>query len=427
MLIMLLLIFLTLMFLGVPIAFSMLVSAMVTIFLNGGFSSYQFMVQRVFYSLDSMTLLAVPLFVFAGEIMGGGGITDRIMRFCRSMVGHIKGGLCHVSVLACMIFAGVSGSAIADTAAVATITVPEMRKQGYDDDVAVSCVAAGGTIGPIIPPSTNLLIYAAITGDSPGRLLMAGLFPGILFGIALMVCASVYAHARNYPTSRRATAKERLGSLVKAIPALITPVIILGGISTGVCTATEAGAVAALYGIIVGLAYRELSWKKVLNALKNTAISTGCSVFIIAAAAPFGWVLTRARFGDMVLSFITSITTSYAGVILMIIAIMLVVGLFMEGIAAMLILVPVLRPLVLSLGYDPIQFGILFILCVSIGAITPPVGVVLFSACGVTNTPMQRIGKTVYVFAFAMLVATIIHAFVPAISLWLPNLILGPL
>lgn len=424
-LITLLAIFILLLVLGVPVAFSMLISALAAIVLDGSFSSYLFMAQRLVFSLDSMTLLAVPLFVFAGEIMGTGGITARIMRFCKTLVGHVKGGLCHVGILACMIFAGVSGSSNADTAAVASLTVPEMRKAGYDDDVAVSCIAAGGTIGPIIPPSCALLIYASVTGDSPGRLLMAGLIPGILFGITLMITCSIYARIRKYPTSPRCTWSERLKALWHAIPALAAPVIILVGISCGVFTATEAGAIAAAYGIIVSLVYREFSFKLLVNALKNTAISTGSIMFIIGAAAPFGWVLTRAKFPTLIAEFITGITTSYVGTTLLIIAIMLVVGLFMEGTAATLILVPVLQPIMVALGMDPIQFGILFLLCISIGSITPPVGIVLFTACGVTNTSISTVGKTIYVFAFAMLIATIIQAFVPGIALFLPNLLMG--
>ena len=333
----LLIIFMLLLVLGVPIAFSMLLSALAAVLLDGSFSSLLFIAQRMLYSIDSMSLLAVPLFIFAGELMGSGGITRRIMHFCNSLVGHVKGGMCHVSILACMIFAGVSGSSNADTAAVASITVPTMRKEGYDDDVAVSCVAAGGTIGPIIPPSTTLLIYATITGDSPGRLLMAGLLPGVLFGLSLMVVSSIYARKRNYPTRTRSSLREVGSSFLQAIPALLAPAIILAGISSGVFTATESGAIAALYGLIVGICYRELNWKEVIRALKNTAMSTGSIMFIIAAAAPFGWVLTRARFPDMLIGFITSISSSLAGTTIVIIAIMLLVGLFMEGMAAMMI------------------------------------------------------------------------------------------
>ena len=422
----LLIIFMLLLVLGVPIAFSMLLSALAAVLLDGSFSSLLFIAQRMLYSIDSMSLLAVPLFIFAGELMGSGGITRRIMHFCNSLVGHVKGGMCHVSILACMIFAGVSGSSNADTAAVASITVPTMRKEGYDDDVAVSCVAAGGTIGPIIPPSTTLLIYATITGDSPGRLLMAGLLPGVLFGLSLMVVSSIYARKRNYPTLTRSSLREVGSSFLQAIPALLAPAIILAGISSGVFTATESGAIAALYGLIVGICYRELNWKEVIRALKNTAMSTGSIMFIIAAAAPFGWVLTRARFPDMLIGFITSISSSLAGTTIVIIAIMLLVGLFMEGMAAMMILVPVLQPLMVGMGYDPIQFGILFLLCISIGAITPPVGICLFTACGVTNTPISRIGKTVYIFALGMLIATLIQAFFPPLTTLVPNLLLGP-
>ncbi len=420
----LLIIFLILIALGTPISFAMLISAAITLLVNGGFP-LDVLVQRVVFSLDSMSLLAVPLFLFAGELMNAGGITKRIMDFCSALVGHIKGGLCHVSVLACMIFAGVSGSSNADTAAVSSIAVPAMRDEGYDDDVAVSVVACGGTIGPIIPPSIPLIIFGSITSLSVGRLLLAGMIPGIIFGLALMGVSSIYAHKRNYPTRPRAKMTDIWKAFRKSILALFAPVVILGGIVSGIFTATEAGAVAAVYCLIVSAIYKELSVKKIKEAILNTARSSASVLIIIAAGTLFGWILAIAQFPSAVAAFIGNLTSNSTVIILLFIGMMLVIGLFIEGLAAMAILVPVFMPIITSIGYDPVQFGILFLLCISIGAITPPVGMVLFTACGVTNTPLKRVGKTIYIFAFGLLIATLFVAFIPQLSLFVPNLMMG--
>ena len=420
----LLVIFLILIALGTPISFAMLISAAITLLVNGGFPM-DVLVQRVVFSLDSMSLLAVPLFLFAGELMNAGGITKRIMDFCSAVVGHIKGGLCHVSVLACMIFAGVSGSSNADTAAVSSIAVPAMRDEGYDDDVAVSVVACGGTIGPIIPPSIPLIIFGSITSISVGRLLLAGMIPGIIFGLALMGVSSIYAHKRNYPTRPRAKLVDIWKAFRKSILALFAPVVILGGIVSGVFTATEAGAIAAVYCLIVSAIYKELSLKKIKEAILNTARSSASVLIIIAAGTLFGWILAIAQFPSAVATFIGNLTSNSTVIIMIFIGMMLVIGLFIEGLAAMAILVPVFMPIITSIGYDPVQFGILFLLCISIGAITPPVGMVLFTACGVTNTPLKRVGKTIYIFAFGMLIATLLIAFIPQLSLFVPNLLMG--
>lgn len=420
----LLVVFLVLIALGTPISFAMLISAAITLLVNGGFP-LDVLVQRVVFSLDSMSLLAVPLFLFAGELMNAGGITKRIMDFCSALVGHIKGGLCHVSVLACMIFAGVSGSSNADTAAVSSIAVPAMRDEGYDDDVAVSVVACGGTIGPIIPPSIPLIIFGSITSISVGRLLMAGMIPGIIFGLALMGVSSIYAHKRNYPTRPRAKMADIWKAFRKSILALFAPVVILGGIVSGVFTATEAGAVAAVYCLVVSAIYKELSVKKIKEAILNTARSSASVLIIIAAGTLFGWILAIAQFPTAVATFIGNLTSNSTVIILLFIGMMLVIGLFIEGLAAMAILVPVFMPIITSIGYDPVQFGILFLLCISIGAITPPVGMVLFTACGVTNTPLKKVGKTIYIFAFGLLVATLLVAFIPQLSLFVPNLMMG--
>jgi len=371
-----------------------------------------------------MSLLAVPLFLFAGGLMNTGGITKRIMDFANTLVGHIKGGMCHVSVLSCMIFAGVSGSSNADAAAISSIAVPSMLREGYDKDVAISVVACGGTIGPIIPPSIPLIIYGSITGLSIGRLLLAGILPGILFGILLMVVSSLYAIKRNYPVKQRAMIKEVWVMFKKAILALFAPVVILGGIVSGIFTATEAGAIAVLYCLIVTAIFKQLSFKKIKEVLFYTAYSSAAVLFVITAGSLFGWILAIGQFPAAISEFITSITVNPNGAILIIIAIMMMVGFFIEGLAAMAILVPVFVPIIDFIGYNQLQFAIVFLLCISIGAITPPVGVVLFTVCGVTNNPLKSVGMTIYIFALGMLVATLFVAFIPQLSLFIPNLFL---
>jgi len=408
------------MVIGLPIVFAMILSSLSVLTISS--PSFLFVIpQRLLFSLDSYSLLAVPLFLLAGEVMNIGGITRRIIVFADSLVGHIKGGMCHVNIVISMVFAGVSGSSTADAAAVSSVMVPAMLEQGYDEDIAVSVTAASSTIGPIIPPSIPLIIYSSITGLSIGRLFLAGIIPGILFGLSMMVVSYIYAIKRGYPSGRRRTLKEISKNLVSVLPALAAPLVILIGIVGGIFTATEAGGVAVLYSLIVGLFYGELSLEKLRQVLIKTGKNTAIILIIIAASSVLGWILAVNQFPVMLTDFLTGISSNAHVIVFIIIAILLIVGLFIEGLAAMTILVPVLAPIIVLLGYDPIQFAMVFLLCMSIGAITPPVGLLLFVTCGVTNIPLKNVKHTIWVFALGMLVITIMIALFPPLSTFVPT------
>lgn len=414
--------FILLLIASMPIAFSMLISGSAALlFLNK--LPMSLVVQKLFYGMDSSSLLAVPLFLLAGELMNGGGITKRLLDFAMVAVGHIKGGLCHMAVLAAMIFAGVSGSSIADAAAISSICVPMMRKEGYGDDVAVSVCAAAGCIGPVIPPSIPLVIFSSITSLSIGRLFLAGMIPGIIFGVSLMAVSYVYAVRRNYPRYDRATLSTFVKTTCRAFFALLAPVVILGGIASGIFTATEAGGIACFYCLVVSLLYREMSLKKLYEVLYNTGKSTAGILIIIAAATIFGFLMSYGKFPAIVRGIVAGITDSPYVVILFVIGVMVFLGCFVEGTALMLVLVPVFYPILESMGYDGIQFGIVFLLCTCIGALTPPVGTVFYTVLGVTGATLEQVGKTIWIFCIGILFVTLLVAFISPLSLWLPNLL----
>lgn len=426
MLITLLLFFLFLIIIGLPIAFGMLVSSLGVLTLSG--PSFIFVIpQRILFALDSYSLLAVPLFLFAGEVMNAGGITQRIIKFSNSLVGHIKGGMCHVNIVISMVFAGVSGSSTADAAAVSSVLVPSMIKEGYDEDITISVTSASSTIGPIIPPSIPLILYGSLTGLSVGRLFLAGIIPGLLFGLSMMLVSFIISIKRGYPKRKREKITIIIKNFIYVTPALLAPVIILGGIVGGVFTATEAGAVAVFYSLLVSMFYRELSLGKLKLALLKTGKNTSVVLILIACASVLGWIMAINQFPIHISNFLTGLSSNPYIVVFVIIFILLIVGLFIEGLAALTILAPVLSPIVVSLGYDPIQFAMVFLLCISIGAITPPVGILLFTTCGVTNIPLKRVGKTIWFFVLGMLAVTLIIAFFDPLSTYLPSLLMNSL
>lgn len=426
MLITLLLFFLFLIIIGLPIAFGMLVSSLGVLTLSG--PSFIFVIpQRILFALDSYSLLAVPLFLFAGEVMNAGGITQRIIKFSNSLVGHIKGGMCHVNIVISMVFAGVSGSSTADAAAVSSVLVPSMIKEGYDEDITISVTSASSTIGPIIPPSIPLILYGSLTGLSVGRLFLAGIIPGLLFGLSMMLVSFILSIKRGYPKRKREKITIIIKNFIYVTPALLAPVIILGGIVGGVFTATEAGAVAVFYSLLVSMFYRELSLGKLKLALLKTGKNTSVVLILIACASVLGWIMAINQFPIHISNFLTGLSSNPYIVVFVIIFILLIVGLFIEGLAALTILAPVLSPIVVSLGYDPIQFAMVFLLCISIGAITPPVGILLFTTCGVTNIPLKRVGKTIWFFVLGMLAVTLIIAFFDPLSTYLPSLLMNSL
>lgn len=406
--------------LGTPIAFALGLASVGGI-LVGGTIPLEIVAQRIVNTVDKFSLLAVPLFVLAGEIMNSGGITQRLMDFSRALVGHIRGGLGQVNVVASMFFAGVSGSATADAAAFGKILIPAMKREGFDEGFSVSVTSATATLGPILPPSVLMIVYASMTNLSIGRLFLAGLVPGLLIGLVFMVLVYVFATVYRYPRHEWVGFRALARAFRHAFFALIAPAIIAIGIVGGVFTATEAGAIVVAYAIVLGFAYGDLNVRRLMDALWSAAESTGVILFMVATASVVGWLLAIGRFPAYLIDAISFFGSDYTSVILLIILALLLIGMVLDGMAAMIILVPVLFPIAAQLGVDQIQFAMVIILCTMIGAITPPVGLLLYISCQVGDVPFSRIGWTIWPFVAVMVVVTVAVAFLPFLSLALPD------
>lgn len=415
-------VFIVLVLMGVPISFT-LGLASVAALLESGRYPLTLVAQRMFTSIDTFTLMAIPFFILAGGFMDVGGISRRIVRFANIFVGSIRGGLAMVGVLGSMIFAGVSGSAVADTAAMGTILIPEMVKKGYDKGFAAGLIAAAGTIGPIIPPSIPFIIYGVIAGVSIGELFMGGVVPGVLIGISLMVMSYFIAIKRNYPSEERLTLKEAWIDIKEAIWAALMPVVVLGGILTGIFTPTEAGVIAVVYAYVVGtFVYKECTLKDFSLIFKNAIIGTTVVMFLIATASLFSWILTVERIPQMVAQLFLSISHDRNVIFLMINILLLFVGTFMDLSPALILLMPVFLPLIKSLGIDLIHFGVVVVMNLCIGLLTPPVGTCLFVACNIAKIGLTEITKGVWPFILVMIGVLMLATYVPEIVLWLPRM-----
>lgn len=413
--------FIALLILGVSVATAMIASAVLSLLANG--LPMTIMAERVLSGINSYTLLAVPFFIFAAVIMNRGGLTDRLLEVARVFVGHFRGGTAQVDVLASVFFAGMSGSATADAASQGRILIPHMKKEGYDAGFAAGVNSASATIGAIIPPSITMVIYGSVTNLSVGALFLAGILPGLLVGIALMGTVTFLSVRRGYPRSDYTPWKERWRPIVIAFPALLAPVIILGGIFSGVTTPTEAGVVACVYGLVLGFfVYGELKPRDLMPLLAETVEATAVPVYIIAAGSVFGFALTMSGFGFMVQDAMRGFVGDPTLFLLVVIAIFMVVGLFVEGTAAMLIFVPVFMPLVNSFGIDQLQFAIIVIITLLIGTITPPVGLQLFIAADIAKLSVFKVD--IWPFVAIMLVVVFAIVFVPGLATWLPGLLM---
>ena len=414
-----------LMVVGMPVALAMGLSAFVVVLLKGDINPIV-MAQRMFVGVDSLPLLAIPYFILAGGLMEMGGISLRLVRFASTLVGHVRGGLGMVTVVASMIFAGISGSAAADTSAIGSIMMPAMIRRGYKRGFVVVLQASAGTIGPIIPPSILMIIYGSMTGLSVGRLFMAGLIPGILIGVSLMTLTYYYARRDNYEGETRATWGETAKAAWQALPAMALPIVIIGGILGGIFTATEAGVTAVVYALIVGFfVYRELKLRDLPRILANAAMTSFGLLFIVANAAMFGWVLAREEFPRLTVGFLTSLTQDPQVILLLVILFLLLVGCFVETISAMIILVPMLFATGAAYRIDPIHFATMIVILLLIGTITPPVGILLYLTCAMTKTPISEALKYITPFVIAMLAVVLLVAFLPPLSLFVPHLIFG--
>ncbi len=381
--------------------------------------------QRMYYGTTGMTLLAVPFFILAGNLMNTGGITNRIFRFAKALVGHVSGGLGQVSVISSMIFSGMSGSAVADAAGLGQIQHKAMVDNGYKPAASASIVAAASTIGPVIPPSIPFVLYGALTGVSVPRLFLAGFVPGALMGLALMATIGFMAGPRGFPRSARADLKEILVSFREAFLPLLAPVIIIGGILSGLFTPTEASVVVCVYALFLGFLYKDLSLKDLPKILWDSVKGSVALLFIMAAANFFGWFTMYQRIPDAVIAALAAMSASGTGIMLMVIAIVLVLGLFLEGNAIFFITIPIFLPIAQMYGFDLVNFGIVMTLLIMVGNLTPPVGMCLFAVSGFSKVPILELGKESFPYILGILVVTIIIAFIPGIATFLPNLVMG--
>ena len=415
---------LALMLLRVPIAFSLALSSLAYILYFG--LPPVLLMHNMVNGMNSFPLLSIPFFILAGALMNGAGITARIFGFARAIVGWMHGGLGHVNVGASIIFAGMSGAAVADAGGLGAIEIKAMREAGYDDDFSVGVTAASSTIGPIIPPSLPLVIFGVMASVSIGKLFVAGIVPGLLMAAALSAMIWWISRSRNYPRDVAFSVRTIATRFRAAFLPLMTPVIIVGGIVSGAFTPTEAAICAAAYALLLGVVlYGSLTRRKLAVISLETIETTAAIMMIVGAATVFAWILTAnqvaARFAEFVLSF----TDNKTVVLLLIMGVVLIVGLFMETIAAISILVPVLMPVAAQFGIDPVHLGIIVILNLMLGLLTPPVGMVLFVLARVSKVPFEQCVRATLPFLAPLLAVLLLLSFVPGLVLWLPNLLYG--
>jgi len=408
--------------LGIPISVAIGLSAVLYLLLYSSVSP-AIIAQQMTIGIDSFPLLAIPLFLLAGMIMSEAEITPRIIRFADALVGRIAGGLAMVMVISCMFFGAISGSGVADVTAIGSLMLPAMDRQGYRKGLSASLLGCAGSLGTVIPPSIVMIILGVTTGTSIGKLYLGGFIPGLVTGACLMALAWVYATRMNLPPGELFSLAKVVASFRQAFLSLLTPVIIIGGIVTGVFTATEAAAVASAYALALGLCvYRTLRLSQLPGIFLRVAETTGIILFIIAAAALFGWILAAEQIPQLMAQFFLGITQNYYLLLLLINALLLILGTFMETIAIIIIVVPVLMPLVVSLGMDPIHFGVMVTVNLAIGANTPPVGVDLIAACKVGRTTLDEAMPYIWPFVGAMTAALIFITFVPQLTTFIPRM-----
>lgn len=413
----------TMLVMGVPIAICLAGSCLIYVYLSGQVPDIV-VAHRMINGIDSFPLLAIPFFILAGNLMNNGGITTRIFDFALALMGWMRGGLGHVNVGASIVFSGMSGAAVADAGGLGIIEIKAMRDAGYDQEFAVGITAASSTIGPIIPPSLPMVIYGVMAGASVGQLFVAGLVPGVLMGLVLMIMIAVLARRRGYQRDAAFSLKTLRISFVRAFLSLLTPIIIVGGIISGMFTPTEAAIAAVVYALFLGtVVYRTLSWRRLLQVSMETIETTAIILLIVAGASIFAWILTNNQVAEHVLALFGPFADNPWMVLLLINLVLIVVGCFMETIAAITILVPVLLPVAVNAGVDPVHFGVIMVLNLMIGLLTPPVGMVLYVLSRVSNIPFERCMRGTLPFLVPLVLALLLVTFIPALSMWLPELI----
>ncbi len=410
---------------GLPIAAGLALVAGVTMIVTSGPDLLVIFIQRAYAATTSFPLLAIPFFILAGNLMNVGGTTERIFAVAKLLIGQIRGGLAHVNVLASMLFAGMSGSAVADAAGLGVIEIRAMVKEGYSPRYAATITAVSSTIGPIIPPSIPFVIYGSLANVSVGALFLAGIVPGLLLGLGLMAAIALGAKRRNLPRSvGKPPLTESLHIIRRAAPALSLPPLILIVIFTGLATPTEAAVVAAAAAFCLGrFVYRELSMEGFWNTLWETGRQTAQVMLIIAMSAPFGWVLIQQQVPDAILQALLSLSSSPWVILVIVNVVLLTLGMFLEAIAILIIAYPILAPVMAAIGVDPVHFGVIMVLNLMIGLVTPPVGLCLYVVAGVAKIPIADIVREITPYLLALIGILLLVTYVPAVSLLLPNLL----
>jgi tripartite ATP-independent transporter DctM subunit len=413
-----------LLILGVPISFSIGIATISTMLLSiKGGPALTTVAQRMATGLDSFALLAIPFFILSGQLMNRGGIARRLIDFAKVLVGMFPGGLAFVNTMAAMLFGSISGSAVATASAIGGFMVPTMKKEGYDLNYSAAVNLTSATTGLIIPPSNILIVYSLASGGvSIGALFVAGYFPGIAIGISLMVVAGVIAFRKKYPVSEKVKVKVGILRFLDALPSLFLIILVIGGIVAGYFTATEASAVAVLYSFILSvLIYREVKWKELPKILLESASTTAIVLLLVGTSMGMSWIFAYENIPQNTSAMLMALSSSKIVILLIINLFLLIVGIFMDITPAVLIFTPIFLPVVTQLGVDPIHFGIIMVLNLSIGLCTPPVGTVLFVGCGIAGTSIAQVIRPLLPFFLAMLVALFLVTFIPAISLFLPR------
>lgn len=417
--------FIGLILIRVPITMAMGTAVLASIFAAGFGNSLYILPRQVADGVENPALLAVPFFIMAGNLMNAVGMTDKIFNFATSLVGHFRAGLAQVNVLASMIFAGVSGSAIADIAGLGTVEVKALRERGYPADFAGALTVATAVIGPIIPPSIALVIYGYLANTSIGRLFLGGIVPGILIGLSLMIYVRYLAITRDFPQEERASFREVMSHGVDGIAALVAPGIILGAIVTGYTTATEAGVLACAYSLLLGVLYRTLDAKKLWQATTATMKVTAVILMIIGFSHVMGWLLAIEQIPQALAEAVLLSTDNKYVFLALLLVFLLAIGCVVEGVPAKLILIPILLPIVDSFGIDRVHFGLIIVYALLLGLATPPMGVGVYIMVGITGESFERLTLAVLPFLIPLGVVLILITFIPELTLWLPNLVMG--
>ena len=420
-----LLIFVLIFILRMPIPMGMM-TACVFYFLVSGESPKMVAQQTLKTFYTNYTIIAVPLFIFAANVMNSGKVTEKVFGFAMVFVGRFKGGLGHVNVLASLVFSGMTGSAIADASGLGKMEIDAMRAEGYDDGFSCAVTAASATIGPIFPPSIPMVIYSMLSGASVGALFMGGMVPGILLAIALMIYIMIVAHKRNYPISEKVNIKAFLKYTINAIPAILTPVILLVGIYTGVMTPTEAGAVAGLYALIVAVfGYRVLKWDGFKQVLIDTVKATGTTSIMIGAATTISYIVAKEQVATTVATWITGLTDNKYIFLLIVNISILILGMFIDTSVIQVVFIPILLPIAKAFGIDLVHFGLVVIFNMMIGLSTPPFGMLLFITSGISGTPLKDVIKEIWAPLVTMLLVLAVITYIPDVVLFLPKMLMG--